>query len=244
MNKNFTEKVLELINEIDEKETPNIEKASEIVYNAMREDKLWHVFSTGHSHMVAEELFYRAGGLVQINPMLEPFLMQHEGAYRSTKFERLSGISEVLYKSTSIKPGEPIMIISNSGINSVPIEMAEIAKEKGHKVIVLTSVESSKNLKSRVKSKKHLFDFGDVVLDNHCPHGDGIMRLEQVDMKIGAVSTIASAYIAQRLVLSIVARYEKEGLIPPIYMSANVEGGDEHNEKLISKVNGRIRSLY
>jgi len=244
MKDNFTDKVLKLIKEIDIAEFKNIEKAGQLVYKAMKEDKLLHVFSTGHSHMVAEEMFYRAGGLIQINPMLEPFLMQHEGAYRSTMFERLSGVSEILFDCANIKPGDPIMIISNSGINPVPVEMAEIAKERGHQVIVMTSIGSSTNLQSRVKSKKHLYDLGDVVIDNHCPHGDGIMSLEQVDMKVGAVSTIACAYIAQRLVLNIVRLYENDGLIPPIYMSANVEGGDAHNKELIQKVDGRIRSLY
>ncbi|MEG1520656.1 MAG: SIS domain-containing protein, partial [Clostridia bacterium] len=115
----FNEKIKDLLDTISEKEQTKIEQASLIIYQAMRKDGLLHVFCTGHSHMMAEELFYRAGGLVQVNPILEPFLMQHEGAVRSTKFERLTGVAEILFGSIGIKPGEPLLIASNSGINVV-----------------------------------------------------------------------------------------------------------------------------
>ncbi len=240
----FTEKVFELIESIDEFETCNIEKASEVIFQSMKNGGLWHVFSTGHSHMVAEELFYRAGGLAQVNPILEPFLMQHEGAYRSTKFERLPGIAEIIFDSSDIKKGEPILIVSNSGINSVPIEMADFAKQNGNPVIVLTSLKVSQESVSRDVKGRHLYDMADIIIDNHCPRGDGVINGLENGVKVGAVSTLASSYIAQRLVLSIVERYKKEGLMPPIYLSANVESGDQHNESLVSSVKGRVRCLY
>ena len=145
----FTKSIIELLTQLETDELQNIKKASEIMFDAMKDDKVVHIFATGHSHMFAEEMFYRAGGLVQINPILEPFLMQHEGAVRSTQFERLPGVAELIFNSLDRKAGEPIIIVSNSGINCVPVEMAEIAKANNHPVIVITSAKVSKELKAR-----------------------------------------------------------------------------------------------
>ena len=237
----FLDKIKDLLNEIEKEELDNIKKASDIIYEAMNKGNVVHVFATGHSHMFAEELFYRAGGLVQVNPVLEPFLMQHEGAVRSTQFERLSGIAELIYNSIDKKEGEPFIVVSNSGINSVPIEMAQIAKKNNHPVICVTSKKSSMLLKSRTKDNKHLYEVSDVTIDNHSPYGDGV--IDSKYGKVGSSSTILNSFIAQKLVLEIINKYEKAGLIPPIYQSANT-GGDEHNKKLYDEFKGRIKSLY
>ncbi len=236
---NYKENIINLINQLD-LEKDNIKKASKIMYKAMKDNKVCHVFATGHSHMFSEELFYRAGGLVQINPILEPFLMQHEGAMRSTQFERLTGISKIIYDSLDLKEGEPFIIVSNSGINNVPIEMAKICKENNHEVIVITSM-NNKDLKSRNDSGKHLYEFGDVVIDNHTPIGDGC--IDSKYGKVGATSTVLNTIIAQELVLEIIRLYEEDNLTPPIYYSAN-NGGDNHNKELIRNYKNRIKCLY
>ena len=238
----FTNSIINLLKELEEKEIQNIDKASQIMFEAMKNDKIVHIFATGHSHMFAEEMFYRAGGLVQINPILEPFLMQHEGAVRSTQFERLSGIAKLIYNSLDIKEGEPMIIVSNSGINSVPVEMAEIAKENNHPVIIVTSATVSKDLKARTVNNKKLYEIGDVVIDNHSPYGDGVVNTKYG--QIGSTSTILNSYIAQMLVLKIVEKYDKKGLVPPIYQSANTPGGDEHNKYLYDKFKSRVKPLY
>ncbi len=240
--KEFYDKVIELITLVEKEENDNIKKTASILYNNFLNDGLVHVFATGHSHMFAEELFYRSGGLVQVNPILVPELMQHDGAIRSTKMERLSGLSKVIFDSLDIQENEPFIIISNSGINNVPVEMAEIAKEKGHFVIAVTSVIASSNSIPRTNSKKRLFEIADLVIDNHVPIGDGI--LEYNGTKIGAVSSIIGSYIAQNIVLEIIKLYEENNLTPSIYKSANTSGGDEHNQKLYEKYKNRIHSLF
>ena len=107
----YSNEIINLINEVEEKEEKNINEACEIIYKSMKNDGVVHVFATGHSHMFAEELFYRAGGLVQVNPILEPFLMQHEGAVRSTQFERVSGIAQKIFDSINLKENEPFICV-------------------------------------------------------------------------------------------------------------------------------------
>ena len=240
--KEYFEKVEQLIKDINDQEDNNIKKAALLMYQAMRKELLVHVFATGHSHMFAEELFYRAGGLVQINPILIPPLMQHEGAVRSTQLERKPGYAKQIFDELDIKKDEVFIIVSNSGINSVPVEFASIVKEHHHPLIVITSMEMTKKVNPRNNLNKKLYEFGDVVIDNHAPYGDGI--IEKAYGRIGAVSSIAGNYIAQSLVLEVINLYEQDGLTPPIYLSSNTPGGDEHNRILFEKYQKRIKSLY
>lgn len=240
--KEFSLKINQIINDIIQHESQNIADCAKLLFDIMNKDGIVHVFATGHSHMFAEELFYRAGGLVQIDPILEPFLMQHEGSIRSTQFERLTGIAEIIFKSLNLQPGEPFIIVSNSGINSVPVEMAVLAKEHNHPVICITSLTQSQNSTPRNQYNKHLYEVCDIVIDNHTPYGDGVINKEYA--KIGASSSIACSFIAQSIVLEVVKLYEEKGMIPPIYISANTPGGDEHNKQLYEKFKNRIKSLY
>ncbi len=240
--KEFTEKVKEIIDIVYKEEQVNIKKAASLIFDSIKDGGILHVFATGHSHMLAEEMFYRAGGLVAIDPVLRPFLMQHEGAISSTKFERLPGIAKIVFDGLDRKERDPFIVVSNSGINAVPIEFAAIARENNHKVIVITSVESSKNLKSRTVDNKHLYECGDIVIDNHVPHGDGIVETKYGN--VGAVSSIVCSYIAQSLVLEIINLFIQNNITPPIYMSANIEGGDEHNKKIYEEYKQRVKSLY
>ncbi len=238
----FNNKVKTILDEITSKENENIKNAAKLIFDAVKEEGIVHVFATGHSHMFAEEMFYRAGGLVNINPILEPCLMQHEGAVRSTKLERLTGLAEPIFNSIDKKTGEPFIIVSNSGINAVPVEMANLARSSGHKVIVVTSLSTSMKLAPRNNLNKHLYEVADIVIDNHTPYGDGV--IEKDYGLVGATSSIAGSFIAQSLVLEIIKLYENACLMPLVYHSANTPGGDEHNKKLYEKYQRRIKSLY
>ena len=240
--KEFNDKVKQLIDTVYQEESDNIKAAGKVIFDAVKEKGILHVFATGHSHMLAEEMFYRAGGLVAINPVLRPFLMQHEGAISSTKFERLSGIAKIIYDGLDINDNDPFIVVSNSGINAVPVEFAQIARGNNHKVIVITSVDSSKNLKPRTIDNKHLYECGDIVINNHVPHGDGIIQTQYGN--VGAVSSIICSYIAQSIILEVINLFIKNNITPPIYMSANIEGGDKHNEKIYEEYKQRVKSLY
>ena len=240
--KQFTDKVKELIDIVYQEEYQNIKDAASIIFESIKDKGILHVFATGHSHMLAEEMFYRAGGLVAIDPVLRPFLMQHEGAISSTKFERLPGIAKIVFDGLDKQENDPFIVVSNSGINAVPVEFAQIAKANNHKVIVITSVASSKKLKPRTLDNKHLYECADIVIDNHVPSGDGVIETKYGNA--GAVSSIICSYIAQSLVLEIIDLFVKNNITPPIYMSANLEGGDEHNKKIYEEYKNRVKSLY
>jgi len=233
-----------LLEDIETTQNSKIKEAGKLISDSLENDGILHVFSTGHSHMIVEELFYRAGGLVQVNPILDPALMLHQGAIKSTRIERLQGYADSIAESIDFREGEPIIIASNSGINAVPVEMALAAKKKNLKVVAITSVNISGSLMPRHSSGKKLMDIADVVIDNCIKDGDAVMEIPGSDQKIAAVSSIAGMYIAQRLVIDIVNEFLKKGKRPPVYMSANIPGGDEHNALLVEKYSKRIRGLY
>ena len=237
----FAQDITSLIHELSEAEHNAILEAAHLMYDTMNKGLLVHTFATGHSHMFSEELFYRAGGLVQIAPILIPELMQHEGAITSTQLERQEGLAQKIYDSLDLKEGEPFIIVSNSGINAVPVEMAAICHEHHHKVIVITSMKTT--LKGHVRNalNKHLYELGDIVIDNHAPQADGLYQKSYG--KVGAVSTILNSFIAQALVLEVINLYEQNKQVPPVYQSANTEGGDEHNQTLITRYQARIKGL-
>ncbi|MCM1259793.1 MAG: SIS domain-containing protein [Staphylococcus sp.] len=240
--KEFLEQVEKRLELVEKKEQSAIQQAANLLFESFTNQLVVHVFATGHSHMFMEELFYRAGGLVPINPIFVPSLMQHEGAIRSTHLERLPGFATEIYRSIQKLPKEPFIIVSNSGINAVPVEMAMLAKQDGHPVIAVTSVEMSSQSKPRTLQQKRLYEIADIVIDNHVPFGDGVLAYENTP--IGAVSSIIGSFIAQSLVLHIIEKYKEKGITPPIYQSANTPGGDTHNQALYEAYKARIHSLY
>jgi uncharacterized phosphosugar-binding protein len=235
--------VIDLLNRIDETQTQALQQAAALIKKSIDAGNVVHIFSTGHSHMLVEEMFYRAGGLVPVNPIFDPGTMLHQGPQRSTQFERLPGYARVIFQNADTRPGEPIIIASNSGINPVPVEMALLAKGKGLPVIAITSCQISGALPSRMPSGQKLMDVADIILDNCVIESDAAIVVGPGGEKAGAFSTIAGAYLIQQLVLDVAAAFQKEGKVAPIFVSANVPGGDEWNAQLIEKYKGRISQL-
>lgn len=242
-NKAYLNIVIDILNRIEETQSENIEKASAYIKKNIDDGGILHAFSTGHSHMLVEEIYYRAGGLVPINPIFDPALMLHEGVLKSTNLERLPGYAKVIFDNYETKADEPIIIISNSGINPVPIEMGMLAKEKSMKVIALTSASVSQKATSRHESGLKLMDTADIVIDNCIEGSDASIYIEETGHRIAAVSTIAGAYILERLVISVANRFLEEGKTPPIFMSANVKGGYEFNEDLLKRYSSRKKGF-
>lgn len=238
----YFETVSQTLDTIFHQETAKIDKAGEILAETLKKDGLLYVFGCGHSHMLAEELFYRAGGLAPVYPIFETAAMLHEGAAKSSRIERMSGYAKHVMDRYPIGPNDCLLVVSTSGINPFPMEMAEAAREKGATVIGISSFAYLAN-PSRHAEGKHLPDFCDICVDNHVPTGDATVQVCADGTKAGPVSTIASIAIANSIVLHACEVLNNQGIEPRVFHSGNCPGADGYNAELIRDYMPRVRNL-
>ena len=238
----YFETVSQTLDTIFPQETAKIDKAGEILAETLKKDGLLYVFGCGHSHMLAEELFYRAGGLAPVYPIFETAAMLHEGAAKSSRIERMSGYAKHVMDRYPIGPNDCLLVVSTSGINPFPMEMAEAAREKGATVIGISSFAYLAN-PSRHAEGKHLPDFCDICVDNHVPTGDATVQVCADGTKAGPVSTIASIAIANSIVLHACEVLNNQGIEPRVFHSGNCPGADGYNAELIRDYMPRVRNL-
>ena len=226
------------LQEILAHELPNIERAAELVAETCRRGGRFYLFGSGHSHMIAEELYLRAGGLALVHAILPPELMLHEMPNKSTYLERVEGYAEAMIRLHKVEAKDTIMVISNSGRNAVPVEMCLEARKVGASVIALTSMKHSQSCTSRHKSGLKMYQIADVTIDNGADIGDASFPIEGLDTCIGPTSDATGIVIAQALICEVVEKLVKSGMEPPVFKSSNVDGGDAHNEKLFDTYYG------
>lgn len=237
----YSEKITEILEAIDKNEKEQIVKIAEKFVETINNDGIIHVFGSGHSHMMAEEVFYRAGGLAVMSPIFDSGIMLDEGAIKSTKVERIEGYGEIILDNYELQEKDLMMIVSNSGRNPVPIDAALKAQKEGLEVVVLTSLEYSKANDSRHKSGKRLFEVADYVLDNHTPYGDAVIDFGITRAVPG--STIAASYIINSIIAETIAIMKERDMDIPVYKSGNIDGADADNQKLAQKYGDRIKNL-
>jgi uncharacterized phosphosugar-binding protein len=229
------------------KEETAIGKAAFIIAQKIMEDKLVHVIGPGgHSNMGAHEMFWRAGGLVPINAVLDAGTALIHGAKRSNIIERLPGYAKAIFDSYRIEDG--VLIIVNAyGINSQSIDCALLAKERGIPSIGITSRSFCDNVPAdhpaRHPSGKNLFESVDVFINCHLPYGDATTSIDGVDQKVAPTSTMANCFTINLLLIKTVEMLKENGFDPPLWKSANLPGGDESNKKYETKYGGRIKHL-
>ncbi|MFD9628484.1 SIS domain-containing protein [Peribacillus muralis] len=240
MNSYF-EEVQALLSTVVEKEKQSIDEAVERIAESIMSDGIIHLFGSGHSHILTEEVFYRSGGLAAIHPIFVEDLMLFKGASRSSQLERQNDLSAKFMQDEDIRPGDVCIVISSSGINPVPIDVALIAKEKGAFVIGLASPEYANSCPSRHKQKLYLHDVVDLVIDNHVSKGDTLLKSNNITF--GSGSTVTGAVILNIIFTKVIQAIIDSGVTPPVFLSGNIEGADEHNQQLIAKYKTRIPQL-
>lgn len=239
----YIENIKDIIAQIESGCSESIEKTAEVLSSALIGGKKIFLFGTGHSHMLAEELFYRAGGLLNIQPVLIDTLMLHIDAAGSTEAERKEGLAQTIFSDYAMSAEDVIIIISNSGRNGVVIDMALLCKEKGLTVIALTNLRHTNAGKSRHASGKRLCEIADIVLDNCGCVGDACIEVDGIEGKICATSTVAGAMILNASIAQAVQLCSEKGFYPEHFCSANIDGGDEINNRLIEKYKKEIKHL-
>lgn len=252
MNKEFSffkENIINILTKI-ESEEENIKKAADIVARRLNQDEIIHVIGTGgHSNMGAEEMFYRAGGLIPINAILDAGINLIHGAKRTTIIERTAGYGVKVMDAYNIgkTTGEVIIIINACGINTMTIDVALEAKKRDMKSIGITSTSFAsfvpKDHPSRHPSNKNLHELVDVFINNHQPIGDAVVEIEGAEEKVGPVSTICNSFAVHLLVIETVKKLLELGKKPPIWKSANMPGGDAANQKYFEEYVKRIKHL-
>jgi uncharacterized phosphosugar-binding protein len=224
-------------------QTEKIEQAAKWIADCLANDGFIYTSGTGHSHIFAEEIFYRAGGFARVVAILDEALMLHKDASYSTEVERIEGYGAKLLEEFPISEKDVFIISSNSGRNTVSIEMAMIAKEKGAKVIVITNLKHTQSVVSRHPSGKRLFEIADLYFDNGGEIGDASVTLEGLDFKVGATSTVTGAVILQSMMAQAAENLIQMGIKPEVFSSSNSDEGEEHNEALIKKYKGIVKGL-
>ncbi|HZG55046.1 SIS domain-containing protein [Paenibacillus sp.] len=204
------------------------------------------LFVTGcsHSSIFAQEVFYRAGGFLLMNPLFLPGMtLEKPPVTLTTRFERLSGLAEAVLEESPVRPGDVLVIASVSGRNAVPIEMALWAKARGVAVVALTSVPYSERVESRHAGGKRLFELADYTLDLLCPPGDAVLAIDGLSEKTGPASTVVGVAMLHAVVARTLELLIEAGVEPPVFVSANIDGAEETNRRRLEAYGSRIHYL-
>jgi uncharacterized phosphosugar-binding protein len=221
-----------------------LDDAVDLLTAAIEAGAVIQAFGTGHSEAFAMEIAGRAGGLIPTTKIaLRDVVLRGSRSLDTlggAALERDPGVVEELWNISPIGPGDVFVIASNSGVNGSIVGMALLAEQHGHSVIAVTSLEHTMAVQPKHPSGKRLRDVADVVIDNLAPYGDATLALDG-GVPVGSVSSITCAFIAQLLTIGVADRIRARGNVPPLYLSANIPGGDAHNSELERRYEGRIR---
>ena len=230
----YLDSIVGILSRIEAEEADSLARASDAVADVICRDGLVHVFGCGHSHLAALDTFYRAGGLACVSPVLDEDLMLHDGAAKSSRMEKMSGIAAEVYRRHGVSGGDLFVVISASGKNAAPVEMLRTAKADG----ILTVAISSSAYRAHGGV---LLDEADIPIDCKVPHGDAVIEVGSA--KMGGLSTYASLFILNSILIEGAKKAAARGVPPPIYTSGNVEGGTEKNIAFEKRYFGRIKRL-
>ena len=233
--KEYLDSVTAILGRIEVEEKPAMERASDAVADVIRRDGLVHVFGCGHSHLAALDTFYRAGGLACVSPVLDEDLMLHDGAAKSSRMEKMPGIAIEAFRRAAVDSAKDLLVvISASGKNAAPVEMLRTAKAACVKTVAISS-------SAYTSHGGVMLAEADIAIDCKVPYGDAV--IEAGTGKMGGLSTYASLFILNSVLIEGAKKALARGVTPPIYTSGNVEGGMARNVALEERYFGRVKRL-
>lgn len=209
------------------------------VYQTVIDDALVITTGTGHSLAMVLETFYRAGGLACVRPIVHPALLPLEGGLVSTRLERVAGLGRILVEAAAPSASDTAFVFSNSGTNPAPVEMAFALREMGTVVVAVSSVAHMSRAPARADQK--LGDVADHVLDTGAPYGDAFIETESAPT--AALSSLTGVYLWNLILARLAARADAASVRLPIWVSANVAGGDDRNRELVARYRSRVPML-
>jgi uncharacterized phosphosugar-binding protein len=239
----YRDRVVEILDHIVTGQTSAFAAARDAVATALAADKLIYVAGSGHSHLIAEEAFFRAGGIAAAQAILDEDLMLHLSASGSSQLERQTGYAEKVLARYPVTIGDVVFIVSNSGRNAYPIEMALAAKARGATTVALTSIKHTSQVTSRHPSGKLLFEVCDLLLDNGADYGDASVQVGKDGFRMGPVSTISGVFLINAVIAEAVDLLAERGVAVDLYQSANGQGGEAAADAMVKRWQPRIKGL-
>ena len=238
----YLDAAIGVLERIRDEEAGALADAGARVATAITDGRRVFAFGCSHSSLPVQDIVYRAGGLMLINPLFAPGLtaLDVRPVTLTSELERLSGLASAILDHSALEPGDVLIVVSASGRNAVPVEIAEEASKRGCTVIAVTSRAYSDSVTSRHASGKKMHEFADVVLDNKVPIGDAALEVEGVPQAIGPVSGVSSSAVLQGLVAEVIHQLVDRGVEPPVFLSGNLDGGLEYNARQLDQYGDRI----
>lgn len=241
-SKKYLNTTIELLSRIRDEEQDALDQAAKIMADAVEQGHCLFAFGCTHSSLPIQDLVYRAGGFMLVNPIYGPGItaLDIKPTTISSAMEQMQGYAKVILDNSPAKSGDILILVSVSGRNAVPVELAQLAKERGLKIIGVTSREYSQAVSSRHPSGNKMHDFADIILDNKAPNGDAVLEDKRMPQKFNPVSGVTSTAILQALIAATIEELLQRGFTPPVFLAANVDGGAEYNARLIKQYRERI----
>ena len=244
----YLDTVVGFMRRIQAEERDALDAAARLMAWQIAADRLVHVFGPGgHSNLATQELFFRAGGLMHMNAILDEGTLLSNGALRSMAIERTPGYGRIVIENQGLGEGDLLILVNAYGINAALIDAAITAREKGVALIGISSREHAENTSpdhpARHPSKQNLHDLVDVAIDTKVPIGDAVLSIPGVSENTSALSTFTNATALNSLVIRTIVQLRDMGVEPPIWRSGNAPGGDEANARFLDRFRGRVRAL-
>ena len=237
-----------LMQRILDEEAEPIARAAALLADQIAADRLVHAFGPGgHSNLAAQEIFFRAGGLMHVSAILDEGTLLSNGALRSMAMERLPGYGRNVIADARLREGDLLILVNAYGINAALIDAAIEARERGVALIGVSSrlhaESTAPDHPARHPTRANLHDVVDIAIDCKVPVGDALVDIAGVGESVGAVSTFANAFALNCLVIRTVAELAARGIEPPVWRSGNAPGGDEANGRFLARFRDRVRKL-